>query len=94
MELVINYLSQKQRAILNIVTSAISTLVFLALTWFGIQSVIFFAKTGHYMPTDLEPPTYLIISVIPLGSFLLFIQGIRKTFEYLRTMRSAPSGSD
>ena len=94
MELVVNYLNQKQQAIFKVATSAVSTLVFLALTWYGIQSMIYLAKIGHYMPTDLEPPTFLIILVIPLGSFLLFIQSIRKTCGYLRTMSSIPSGSE
>jgi len=90
MELVINRLSKRQGAIVNTITSGISVIVFMVLTWYGAKFTWHFAQIGHFLPTNLEPPTYLILLVIPIGSFLLFMQSIRTTVGYVRSVSLLP----
>ena len=89
MELVINRLSKRRGAILNTVTSSISVIVFMVLTWYGTKFTWYFLHMGHYMPTTLETTTFLVLLIIPIGSFLLFIESLRRTVVYLRNRSSS-----
>ena len=88
MEMVIDRLNPKRQSVLNTITSIIGVIIFLVMTWYGAKSTWFLFQSGHYMPTDLKPPTFLIILIIPAGSLLLFIQSLRRTHGFLRSRSS------
>ena len=87
MDIVLNQLSPRIQSLMNMITSAISSLVCLIIFWYGIRVTWEFYQTNYFTPTLLELPKYIIISIIPLGSLLLFIQFVRRTYNYWRGWR-------
>ncbi len=88
MDFVVNRLGPGPRALVNAVTSAVSAMVCLVLTWFGIVVTWDLFKTDYFTPTMLELPKWVIIAVIFVGSFMLFIQSVRRTFRYLKDWKT------
>ncbi len=75
--------NQKTRAFLGIVSSIIGIIVCMVLVWYGTRVSIDFIQGGLYEPTLLELPKGPLLTVIPLGSFLLLIQFLRRTYGNL-----------
>jgi len=87
MDLVLIRLSPKSQSLLNAITSMIGALICLILTFFGIRTSLYFR--GYQTPTVLMLSKSLLISVIFVGSFLLFIQFIRRAHGYLKDWKAA-----
>ncbi len=83
MDMVLNRLSTRSATLLNIITSIIGTLACLCLTWYGIEATLYAYQDGSVIPTELGPPEFLILSIIPIGGLLLFIQFMRRTSGYV-----------
>ncbi len=88
MDLVLNRLSPKAQAILNTITSVIGAIICLIIVWFGIKVTWQFYQLGYLATSELRPPQFLIILIIPVGSFLLFIQFLRRSYGYLISWRT------
>lgn len=88
MDLVLNKLEPNVRAISNIITSILGALVCLALTWFGTWVTIESFQLGYAMSSELETPEFIILSIIPIGSFMLFIQFLRMAYGLFRYRRT------
>ena len=91
MDLVLIRLSPKSQSLLNAITSMIGALICLILTFFGIRTSLYFR--GYQTPTVLMLSKSLLISVIFVGSFLLFIQFIRRADRYLKDWKAAEEKS-
>ena len=63
---------------LHVVSSIIGALVCLLLTVFGTLEVIGSWQRGILIPAELEIPRAINLAVIPLGSFLLCLQFVRR----------------
>ncbi len=87
-DIAISQLKARGQALLNTVTSVIGAMMCLALAWYGALACWDFYQRGHYDPTQLDLPTFILISVIPAGSFLLFIQFLRRANGNLRSWKS------
>jgi len=87
MDLLLTRLSPRAEAILNTITSIIGAIICLTLTWFGVKVTWDNFQTGYFLHTPKAPPIYPILIIIPVGSFLLFIQFLRRTRRYLRNWR-------
>ncbi|HVN24324.1 MAG TPA: TRAP transporter small permease [Syntrophorhabdales bacterium] len=83
MDLVLNKLKPRAQTLLNIITSIISTIVVLIITWFTLRVILEFYRTKLVIPTVLEPPRWILLTPILVGSFLLAIQFIRRTYSYI-----------
>lgn len=88
-DLFIKLLKPKNELLVNIVTFSLSAVACLVLVWYGGESVWYNYQSGSYMPTQLEPPKWIIVAIIPLGSFLLFIQFLRNIQEDFHKWRSS-----
>jgi TRAP-type C4-dicarboxylate transport system permease small subunit len=88
MDIVLNHLKPRAQAMLNTVTSILGALMFLALTWYGAQATWRLFQAGTRIPGDLYPPQGAIVIIIPIGSFLLFIQFLRRTHGYFTGWRA------
>lgn len=86
MDIVFVRLKPRAQVWLNIITSIICAIVCLALTWYGIRTTGFFLQTGAPYSSVLEPPMWIIVSVVPLGFFLLSIQFLRRTYGNLGSL--------
>ena len=85
MDLVLAVLGPKARSLVNAITSFVSAVICLLLTWFGIKTTLYYAEMGYKTPTVLMLPKSIIIAIIFLGSFLLSIQFLIDAFNHLRT---------
>jgi C4-dicarboxylate transporter DctQ subunit len=83
MDLVLNKVSPKAQAVMNIITSIISTVVVLIVAWFTVRVMADFYRTKLVTPSVLEPPKWVLLIPIFVGSLLLAIQFIRRTFSFL-----------
>jgi len=89
-DIVIDYLQPRARAILKTITSGLGAVVCLVLAWFGTQVTWQSFQAGYQIRGELYTPEFVILMIIPIGSFLLFIQFLRKTYRYLAGWRVIP----
>jgi TRAP-type C4-dicarboxylate transport system permease small subunit len=90
MDLVLTRLKPRTQAALNVVTSIFGIIISLVLIWFGVGVTWEHFQEGYYIKSVIEPPTWPLLAVIPVGSFLLFIQFLRRTYGYVREWRTTP----
>ena len=77
-DLVYHSFSPKNKVISDLFTSILGGLVFLIVTYFGFKVTRNQYITKYFTPTFLEAPKFIVTLIIPVGSFLLLIQIIRK----------------
>jgi TRAP-type mannitol/chloroaromatic compound transport system permease small subunit len=78
MDLVYNSFSSKKKVIADLFTSTLGGVVFLIVTYYGFKVTRNQYVTKYFTPTFLEAPKFIVTLIIPVGSFLLLIQIIRK----------------
>jgi C4-dicarboxylate transporter, DctQ subunit len=83
MDLVLNSVSPRTQTMLNIITSGISSVIVLIVTWFSLRVTIAFYQTKLVAPSVLEPPKWILVTPMVIGSFLLALQFIRRTFTFI-----------
>lgn len=88
MDLVLNRLNPKNRDKIITVTSIIGSMVCLTISWGSAGYVWHAFQMGYTMTTPLLPPQALILFIIPVCSFLLFIQFLRRAYGHLRSWRA------
>ena len=89
MDMVLSRLSPRTQAILNIITSTLSAVIFLAITWYGAWATWEHFKAGYYTSTTMEIPYVYVLIIIPIGSLLLFIQFLRRIHGHIRSFRAS-----
>jgi TRAP-type C4-dicarboxylate transport system permease small subunit len=87
LDLVLNQLTPASRHLLNGLTSIIGAIIFLIIGWYAAQLAKHYFLTGDFMATVLRTPKFIVAAIIPVGSFLLFIQFLRRAYGYLSTWR-------
>ena len=85
----LNQLNPRTRALFNVATSILGAIICLLLTWYGWDVAWEHLVKGFYQPTVIKPPDFPIFVIIPIGSFLLFIQFLRRTSKYLGNWRAS-----
>lgn len=90
MDLVLCKLKPGTQAVMNIITSTIGAMMCFLITWYGVEVVWRNIQSAEYYSTELQPPRFLILLIIPLGTFLLSIQFLRKIYGYLGMWRASP----
>jgi len=88
MDLVLTKVGPRAQTLMNIITSAISTIVVLVITWFSVRVIFQFYQTKLLTPSVLEPPKWILIVPIGVGSLLLAVQFIRRTFDFVRKWKT------
>jgi TRAP-type C4-dicarboxylate transport system permease small subunit len=88
MDLVLTKVSPKAQTLMNIVTSTISTIVVLVITWFSVRVTLQFYQTKLVAPTVLEPQKWILLTPIFLGALLLAIQFVRRTFHLINQWKT------
>jgi len=91
MDLVLRRLNPRTQSLLNIITSIIGALICLIVAWYGVKVTWNSYQIGYVMAKPLRPPQFLILFIIPVGSFLLFIQFLRRTYGYLGHRKELPN---
>ena len=91
--LVVDRLSPKTQALVHTITSVVGALVCLTLIRYGVQVTWNHFVRGVPSIEMLHLPQFLILMIIPIGSFLLFVQFLRRSYGYLNTWRLSPTTS-
>ncbi len=89
MDMVLTRLKSRPQATLNIITSTICAIIFLVVTWYGVRVTWVHFQKGLYSPTFLDIPSAYSLVIIPVGSFLLFIQFLRRIRRFVGNWRAS-----
>jgi len=81
-------LKPKHINILELVSSIIGIFVCAVLTYYGTVVTWDHFQRGVYNPTLMEFPKGPLLMIIPIGTFLLMIQFIRKAFTTLGALKT------
>ena len=82
-DVLINRLEPRTQTILNIVTSVVGAIFCLIIVWYGTDVTWENFQKGTTFYKAVGFPKAPIMAAIPIGSFLLFIQFLRRTRGYL-----------
>jgi TRAP-type C4-dicarboxylate transport system permease small subunit len=86
-DVVINYLSEKKKSFLNLVTSILGTVTCFFITWAGLWVTHDQYVRGVRTVGDLQIPKYILLVLIPLGTFFLTTEFIRKVKYYYSKLK-------
>ena len=92
MDLVVTHLNPMSRAILNIFTSFLASIVCLVITWYGIKVTLDYYQVGFYFSTPLRPSAYMIVAIVPLGTLLMSVQFVKRALGSLREFKTYRKG--
>ncbi len=87
MDLVLNRLGPRAQATLNLITSIISAIVCLIIVFYSARATLEAFQTGYFLAAALDVPMGPLLLIIPIGTFLLFIQFLRRGYGYLQSSR-------
>ncbi|MBI4186761.1 MAG: TRAP transporter small permease [Chloroflexi bacterium] len=88
MDILINRLKPRAQNLVSALTSFVAAIACLVTAWYGAIDTWESVKGGYVEWTTLQPPLAPIIAIIPIGSFLLFIQFLRTTYGYIQGWRT------
>jgi len=88
-DMFLNHLNPKNRAVVNAITSTICAIACIFPVIFGVYTSWDHYQRGLYQPTVVEMPDIALYPVIPLGFACLSIQFMRRAYSNLISWRSA-----
>ncbi|MFC2013977.1 TRAP transporter small permease [Chloroflexota bacterium] len=83
-DFVVARLSTRSQNLIAIITSLIAAIACLVLVWYGTEVTWDNFEKGVVTVTVWRYPKFALLLVIPLGSFLLFIQFLRRSYKFMR----------
>ena len=84
LDLAINVMGKRLRAGINAFTSLVMAVVCLVLTWSSAKYTIYLFQNDVTLIKYYTIPKFVIYFIIPVGFFLLFIQSLKRTYQYIR----------
>lgn len=93
MDLLINRVSPRTNSLLKIITSSLCVILWLTVMWYS-GLVVWYKYVEGDLTSWLELPEAPFYVVMPIGSFLLFIQFLRRTYGFLGGWRASPQSSN
>jgi TRAP-type C4-dicarboxylate transport system permease small subunit len=90
-DLVVNRLNPRNQCVVNSITSILGAITCLVLLWYGTKVSWEFFERGTITNTILELPSAPLFAIVPIGSFLLFIQFLRRSYGYLKSWKGSSS---
>jgi len=85
--------SPRGQSIASMATSIAAGIVFMIIVYYGVKVTKHQFDTKYFTPTILEAPKFAITLIIPIGTFLLLIQIIRKTYRHIQELTKGDSSS-
>jgi len=86
--LLVDQLSSKTQSMFNVITSILGLMVCIVLSIYGTQVTWDYFLRSVPTLEFLKLPKFLVLMIIPIGSYLLSIQFLRRSYGYLRIWRS------
>ena len=89
-EVLVERLRPKARAMLGFITSIVGAIICAVLVWYSAQTTCDHWVRGVWNPASLlETPTAYVLAIIPIAGFLLVFQFLRRTSGYLERWRAS-----
>ena len=88
-DILVDQLNPRGQVLVSIITSIIGAIACLVVSWYGVRVAWTYYKQGIIIPKTLQLPQSPILAIIAVGSFLLFIQFLRRTYRYLGMWRES-----
>lgn len=82
LDLVLTAFKRKTRARINAFTSLVMAVVCLVTAWSSAHFTLYLFQNGITITKYYTIPQFLIFIFIPIGFFLLFIQSLRRAYNY------------
>ena len=92
-DLVLNRLHPRPKAILNLSTSVLALASLLIVEYYSIETTISYFKLRYFTPTPLRLPQAAIMAIIPVGILMLLIQLLKRTRGLIETMKETNKGT-
>ncbi len=89
MDIVLSRLNPKTRFLTDGITSILGAIFCLVIAWAGAAVAWDHLQRGLHQPTLIAPPDFPIFVIIPVGSFLLSIQFLRRAYSFLESWRAS-----
>lgn len=86
-DILLSRLNPRIQALLSTVTSIVGVIICLILVWYGVKVTWNYLIEGRYVYSSLSIPTAYVMGIVPLGSFMLLIQFIRRSYKLIREAR-------
>ncbi len=86
-DLLLNHLKPGIQALLNVVSSILGAFVSLVIALGSTVATWEAFQIGYKAATELAAPKWILLSIIPICSFLLFLQFLRRTYRNIASMR-------
>ena len=87
MEGVLNQLSPRTRLLINFITSILGAIVCVILFWYGFRGAWDYFQRGLSFPGGPRIPQTPVLAPIVIAYLLLFIQFLRRSYEFLTQWR-------
>jgi C4-dicarboxylate transporter, DctQ subunit len=97
MDLVLGQFSERRRAVIDAVTLLVTAATCAVLVIYGVKSAWQFFQDSYRTETLLRLAKWPLVSIIPLGFFLLLVESVRKAVRSVKrvrnsTLESGPTG--
>lgn len=89
MDIVISHLSRRTQRILEIITSAMGAISCSFLTVYAAKSTWYHFGKATLVIQTLSFPKWTLLVIIPVGSFLLAVQFVRRFLNFIRVTSEA-----
>ncbi len=80
-------LNPKKRSVLNLAKCILGGIACFVTTWFGAIVTYQQYIRGVRIPDTLQTPTYLLLVLIPFGTFLITIEFVRKAIQAYKELK-------
>ena len=90
-ELTLSRLNPRARDMVRAINCILCAVFSLVLTYYGVRVTLEHFESGYAVGSGLEPPSFIILSIIPIGNFLLLIQFLKMGYGYMRKHRQTGS---
>jgi len=81
-DILINRMRPRSRSVLTGLTSILGGITMMGITIFGIRVVIDYYQRGVPSLGNMRLPEYVILAVIPFGSFFFSVEFFRRAYRY------------
>lgn len=81
-DIILIHLKPKSQALLGILSSVVGVFIAFILVWYGAITSFQYTVQGIAEPTILELPKGPLMTIIPLGSFFLLFQFVRRAYNF------------
>ncbi len=92
MDIVLIRLKPTVQRLLNIITSALSAIAFLIITWYAVVVTWRLYTTNYHDWTNLQPLLWPIYLIFPIGSFLVVLQLLIRIRGYWKNRPAGTNG--